>query len=253
MTVRTPRPSSAATTLSLASACARRASSLMSRRHVQPVPDLAGDLHHAGHRLLDQQRRVDRRPAGPGHRGLVAELGPHVLRGVRRDQAQDHGRRLHRLRTAGSAGPAPESTTLRVALTSSISRATTTLNLCASIPDADRGEQLVVEPRCDRDGAEHAAVVEHTNRAPAGVGRRRAERERAGADGRERMGAGDRRQLRHGRASGAPAAAQGRPPAAARRRPPRRAAASSPRPRPARRPRARRRRDGSRCGAARLS
>ena len=47
-------------------------------------------------------------------------------------------------RTAGSAGPAPESTTLRAAFTSSITRATTTLNRCPAMQSSMSASSLWV-------------------------------------------------------------------------------------------------------------
>ena len=96
-------------------------------RDLQPGPDLALHLDDAGHRLLDQQRGVGRRPAGLGDRRLVAQPLPHLLGGVRRDQAQHDRDRLGCLAHGRVGGTGPESIALRVALTSSITRATTTL------------------------------------------------------------------------------------------------------------------------------
>ena len=55
---------------------------------------LALDLDDGGDRLLDQQRLVDGRPAGPGDGRLVAQPLPHLLGGVRRHQRQQDRHRL---------------------------------------------------------------------------------------------------------------------------------------------------------------
>ena len=96
MTFATSRPASARTTDSSARARCRSSSSVIAGRNLQPTADLALNLYHAGHRLGDQQGRVDLRPAGIGHRGRMSQPLPHLLGHVRRDQAQGHRHHLDR-------------------------------------------------------------------------------------------------------------------------------------------------------------
>ena len=63
ITVRMPS-GTAARTFSLARASSRRASSVMSAGHLEPVAHLAPDLHHAGDGVLDEQSRVGHREVG---------------------------------------------------------------------------------------------------------------------------------------------------------------------------------------------
>ena len=107
------------------------------RRDLQPGPDLALDLHDRGHRR-PRPAAPRRRPAS--RRGRRSARGPAAPTSPRRCTA--------RPATAGSPPPRrprgrpgppgrqPESIALRVALTSSMIRATTTLNRWASTSSA---------------------------------------------------------------------------------------------------------------------
>ena len=159
-----------------------------------------------GDGVLDQQRRVDGRPAGPGDRGLG---GPAAPTSPRRCTARPGDSRIATAsaasRTAGSAGPRPESIALRVAFTSSIIRATITLNRW-------RLDQLL--------GLVHRAVGDLAQRHVAAVGGdARAPRSRRRSAARRAAGT-----QRTGRATCRPSRCR---PRAGRRRP----ASAGPRPR----------------------
>ena len=102
------------------------------------------------------RRRSPRpRPAAPGRppaspracdRRLAAQPLPHssAVYGATSDSMTATVSAASR--TAGSAAPGPESMALRVALTSSIIRATTTLNRCASTSLVDLVDRAVGDP-----------------------------------------------------------------------------------------------------------
>ena len=132
-TVRTSRPSSARTTAGRPAPA--RAARLVDRRRRPPAG--RGPCPRPGRR-----RSPSPRPAAPGRRSatrqrdrrLVTQPRPHVLRGVRREQGEQVRRPPRRPRgRRGRRRPEPASTALRVALTSSMARATATLNRMVSI------------------------------------------------------------------------------------------------------------------------